>query len=88
VRGLAPDAVIDNPRKVGFNVPIFDYLDVADPQVRAQILDDGPIFEHLRRDSIADLIDKPELRNSQSKFLFYFLNARMFLEEFGEETGA
>lgn len=81
VRGLAPDAVIDNPRKVGFNVPIFDYLDVADPQVRAQTLDDGPIFEILRRDSIADLIDKPDLRNSQSKFLFYFLNARMFLEE-------
>ena len=81
VRGLAPDAVIDNPRKVGFNVPIFDYLDVADPKVREQILDNGPIFELLRRESIADLIDKPELRNSQSKFLFYFLNARMFLEE-------
>ena len=84
VRGLAPDAVIDNPRKVGFNVPIFDYLDVTDPQVRAQILDDGPIFEHVRREPIADLIDKPDLPNSQSKFLFYFLNARMFLEEFGE----
>jgi len=81
VRGLAPDAVIDNPRKVGFNIPILDYLDVADPQVRAQILDDGPIFDVLRRDAIAGLLDKPELRNSQSKFLFYFLNARMFLEE-------
>jgi asparagine synthase (glutamine-hydrolysing) len=82
VRGLAPDAVVDNPRKVGFNVPILDYLDVADPQVRAQILDDGPVFDVLRREAIADLIDKPELRNSQSKFLFYFLNARMFLEEY------
>lgn len=81
VRGLAPDAVVDNPRKVGFNVPILDYLDVADPQVRAQILDDGPVFDILRRDAIAGLIDKPELRNSQSKFLFYFLNARLFLEE-------
>jgi len=88
VRGLAPDAVIDNPRKVGFNVPIFDYLDVADPQVRAQILDDGPIFDHLHRESITEMIDKPELRNSQSKFLFYFLNARMFLEEFGAGTDA
>ncbi|MFV1852248.1 MAG: asparagine synthase (glutamine-hydrolyzing) [Thalassospira sp.] len=28
VRGLAPDAIIDNPRKVGFNAPLFDYLDV------------------------------------------------------------
>ena len=81
VRGLAPDAVVDNPRKVGFNVPILDYLDVADPKVRAQILDDGPVFDILRRDAITSLIDKPELRNSQSKFLFYFLNARLFLEE-------
>lgn len=88
VRGLAPDAVIDNPRKVGFNVPIFDYLDVADPQVRAQILDDGPIFEHVRRTPIADFIDRPDLPNSQSKFLFYFLNARMFLEEFGDGGSA
>jgi len=83
VRGLASDAVIDNPRKVGFNVPIFDYLDVSDSEVRAQILDDGPIFEHVRREPITELIDKPDLPNSQSKFLFYFLNARMFLEEFG-----
>jgi asparagine synthase (glutamine-hydrolysing) len=84
VRGLTPGAVIDNPRKVGFNVPIFDYLDVTDPQVRAQILDDGRIFEHVRREPIANLINKSDLPNSQSKFLFYFLNARMFLEEFGE----
>ena len=86
VRGLAPDAIIDNPRKVGFNVPILDYLDVADPDVRAQVLDDGPIFDLVRRDAIADLLGQSALRNSQSKFLFYFLNVRLFLEEFG--TGA
>lgn len=87
VRGLAPDAIVDNPRKVGFNVPIFDYLDVRDPQVRAQVLDDGPIFDHVRREPIERLIDQSDLPNSQSKFLFYFLNARVFLEEFGK-TGA
>jgi asparagine synthase (glutamine-hydrolysing) len=88
VRGLAPDAVIDNPRKVGFNVPIFDYLDIANPQVRGQILDDGPIFDYVRRDAIEKLLEKPDLPNSQSKFLFYFLNARMFLEEFGDGVSA
>lgn len=86
VRGLAPDVVIDNPRKVGFNVPIFDYLDVNDPQVIAQILDEGPIFEHVRREPIAELLRKESLPNSQSKFLFYFLNARIFLEEFGSQV--
>lgn len=84
VRGLAPDAVVDNPRKVGFNVPIFDYLDARDPVVRAEILGDSPIYSHVRRERIAELLERPELPNSQSKFLFYFLNAKIFLEEFGE----
>jgi len=83
VRGLAPDVVVDNPRKVGFNVPIFDYLDIGDPDVRSRLLDDSPIFRHVRRERIEDLINKRDLPNSQSKFLFYFLNAKIFLEEFG-----
>ena len=82
VRGIAPDAVIDNPRKVGFNAPILDLLDVSDPQVRAALLDDSPIFDHVRRDRIERLIARSYLPNSESKFLFYFLNAKLFLEEF------
>lgn len=82
VRGLAPDVILDSPRKVGFNVPIFDYLDVNDPKVRDEVLDDSPIFAHVKKEKIAELIERPELPNSQSKFLFYFLNAKIFLEEF------
>jgi asparagine synthase (glutamine-hydrolysing) len=82
-RGLAPDLILDNHRKVGFNAPIFALLDVDDPQVRDYLLDDGPVFEHVRRDMIAELITRERLPNSDSKFLFYFLNVKMFLEEFG-----
>jgi asparagine synthase (glutamine-hydrolysing) len=82
VRGLAPDIILDNPRKVGFNVPISDYLDLNDPKIRNQILADSPIFELIKRDAIEALLNKAHLPNSQSKFLFYFLNAKIFLEEF------
>jgi asparagine synthase (glutamine-hydrolysing) len=82
VRGLAPDVVISNPCKVGFNVPIFDYLDVENAETRAQILDGSPIYEYVKKDKIESLMDRDNLTNSQSKFLFYFLNAKMFLEEF------
>jgi asparagine synthase (glutamine-hydrolysing) len=88
VRGIAPAAIVDNPRKVGFNVPIFDYLDAGDPRVRDEILDDSPIYRHVRRERIAGLLDEARLPNSQSKFLFYFLNAKIFLEEFGGERAA
>jgi asparagine synthase (glutamine-hydrolysing) len=81
VADIAPRAVIDNPRKVGFNAPILDLLDLSDPDVRGALLDDGPIFEHVRRDRIETLLDRSCLPNSESKFLFYFLNAKIFLEE-------
>jgi asparagine synthase (glutamine-hydrolysing) len=83
MRGIVPDRVLDNRRKVGFNAPIYSFLDVQDPEVRSYLLDDGPIYEHIRRDKIEQLIAKPDLPNSQSKFLFYFLNSKIFLEEFG-----
>lgn len=83
VRGIAPDVVIDNPRKVGFNAPIQDLLDLNDPEVRGWLFDDGPIYEHVRKDRIRALADQAALPNSRSKFLFYFLNAKLFLEEFG-----
>ena len=82
VRGLAPDIILDNPRKVGFNAPILDYLDLNDLKIRSQILADSPIFELIKRDAIEALLNKAHLPNSQSKFLFYFLNAKIFLEEF------
>jgi asparagine synthase (glutamine-hydrolysing) len=83
MRGIVPDRIVDNRRKVGFNAPIYAFLDVRDPAVRSYLLDDGPIYEHVRRDKIEQLITHPDLPNSQSKFLFYFLNSKMFLEEFG-----
>ena len=83
MRGIVPQQILDNPRKVGFNAPIFSFLDVNDSGVRANMLDDSPIFDHVRKDMIENLISKENLPNSESKFLFYFLNAKIFLEEFG-----
>ncbi len=82
VRGLAPNVVLDNPRKVGFNAPIFDYLNLNDSTIKKQILDESPIFDLIQRGAIEEIIEKSHLPNSQSKFLFYFLNAKIFLEEF------
>jgi asparagine synthase (glutamine-hydrolysing) len=82
VRGIAPDAIVENRRKVGFNAPIFSFLEVKDPATREELLADSPVFEHIRRDTIESLISKADLPNSESKFLFYFLNAKLFLEEY------
>ena len=47
-----------------------------------ELLSDSPIFDIVRRDAIEPLLERTELPNSQSKFLFNFVNARIFLEEF------
>jgi asparagine synthase (glutamine-hydrolysing) len=82
VRGIAPNAVLDNARKVGFNAPLGDLIDLESENLRAEILADSPIYDIVRRDAISDLLDNRELRNSESKFLFSFLGSKIFLEEF------
>jgi asparagine synthase (glutamine-hydrolysing) len=82
MRGIVPDPILDSRRKVGFNAPIFSFLDVDDPSTRAQLLERSPVWDLVRRDKIETLLDKAYLPNSQSKFLFYFLCTKLFLEEF------
>jgi asparagine synthase (glutamine-hydrolysing) len=80
MRGIVPDVILDNRRKVGFNAPILDLLDLEDRRTREFLLDDGPIFDLVRKEKIEALMASTELANSASKFLFYFVNAKMFLE--------
>ena len=82
MRGIVPDAVLDSRRKVGFNAPIFSFLDVTDEKVREAVLEPSPIYEHVKRDRIEALMGRDDLPNSESKFLFYFLASKMFLEQF------
>jgi asparagine synthase (glutamine-hydrolysing) len=81
VRGIAPDHVVENRRKVGFNAPIFDFLDREDRAVREELLSDSPIFDYVRRDGVAALLDEPEPSNARSKLLFSILSTKAFLEE-------
>ena len=82
MRGIVPDAILDNRRKVGFNAPLFEFLDRTDPQVRSQVLDDGEIYDIVRRDTVETLMNCPDLENHEGLFLFAVINARIFLEEF------
>ncbi|RJQ83005.1 MAG: asparagine synthase (glutamine-hydrolyzing) [Desulfobacteraceae bacterium] len=83
MRGIVPDPILDNRRKVGFNAPILDLLDVHSPDVVRQMLEDSPIFDHVRRERIQSMLSGGAKTNSQSKFLFNFLSCKLFLEEFG-----
>ena len=83
MRGIVPDAILDNRRKVGFNAPISAFLSLENPLVRSEVLADSPIFEHVKRERIQALMVRDNHPNSESKFLFSFLCSKFFLEEFG-----
>jgi asparagine synthase (glutamine-hydrolysing) len=83
MRGILPDAIRSNRRKVGFNAPV-EALLRKDPTGRREILEDSPIWEFVRRDAIEGFLGRDRMVNSESKFLFNFLNAKVFLEEFGQ----
>ena len=80
VRGIAPDIVIDNARKIGFNAPIESLLDLNNVNTKKEILSDSPIFEIVKREYVSSFLEKRNLTNSESKFLFSFLSAKLFLE--------
>ena len=82
MRGVVPEKILNSRRKVGFNAPIFSFLNVHAPEVREYLLDQSPIFEHIRRDKIEEMLSQRNLPNSESKFLFCFLTSKMFLEGF------
>ncbi len=82
MEGIVPKPVLDARRKIGFNAPIHSFLDPDDPQVVAELLRDSPVYDVFRRDKVEGLLLARELSNSRSKFLFNFVNVKLFLEEF------
>lgn len=78
--GVVPDAVRLDKRKRGFNASIESLVDREDPETRARLLDDGPIFDIVRRDAIERFLSGRADTNSFSKFLFSFVSAKLFLD--------
>ena len=79
VKGILNDQVRLDRRKKGFNASIHSIVDLT--KDREFILEDSPVYDFVKRDRIASVLDgKLSLHNSYSKFLFNFINAKIFLE--------
>lgn len=81
LKGILNEKVRTDRKKVGFNASINSLFDFADPHVQEHILDDSIIYNYVNRESVKKLLDESYLENSDSKFLFNFLCARIFLEQ-------
>jgi asparagine synthase (glutamine-hydrolysing) len=82
VKGILNDTVRLDRRKKGFNASINSMVDFHDPKVRDYLLDPrARIFDLVDRGQIVKLFDLNPVPNHLSKFLFSFINSRIFLEQ-------
>jgi asparagine synthase (glutamine-hydrolysing) len=81
VKGILNEKVRMDRRKVGFNASINSLFDFAKKENRELLLDDSKVSAIIDRNRIEQLLQQEgPLPNSQSKFLFNLINAKIFLE--------
>ena len=81
MRGIVPNSILNSHRKVGFNAPVEDLLDIKNSNIREQILDQSSIYRIVKKEAIEKMMKLESMENSESKFLFSFLGAKLFIEE-------
>lgn len=81
MHGILNEKVRTDRRKKGFNASIQSLFDFSDKKTIGLFLDDSKVFEMVDKSFIENIISKNEFSNSYSKFLFNFLNTKVFLEE-------
>tara|TARA_B100000989_G_C19507770_1_gene457307 strand:+ start:15 stop:1778 length:1764 start_codon:yes stop_codon:yes gene_type:complete len=81
VINFSPKEIIYNPKKIGFNTTLSSFIDLESQEIKDFLLDDSPIFEIIQKTKINNLFKK-DLENSRNKFLFNFINTKLFIEQF------
>ena len=79
-KNILNDQVRLDRRKKGFNASINSIIDLKDKRVLDYLLSSSPVFEIIEREKIEDLLKRENFSNSYNKFLFNFLNVKIFLE--------
>lgn len=80
--GILNDRVRLDPHKKGFNASVESLFDLRDPSVLEELTNGGPSSGIVDQRKLRSLLDSQEsgIPNSVSKFLFYYINAKIFLE--------
>ena len=82
MKGIVSKKVLETPQKKGFNASLQELINFKDPKIKERLLDDRFIFEIIKKEKIEKLLNNDNLQNSYSKYLFNFINTKIFLENF------
>ena len=81
MKGILNEKVRLDRHKKGFNASINSIFDFKNKETKEEFLDDGEVFKYVKKIKIEELISKKYFSNSESKFLFSFINAKHFINE-------
>jgi asparagine synthase (glutamine-hydrolysing) len=81
MKGILNEQVRLDRHKVGFNASLASLLDFTDQSTKEFLLDRNPVFELVDRKKIESMMNIHPLSDSMNKFLFNFINLRIFLDK-------
>ena len=82
MKGILNDKVRKDRKKKGFNLSINSIFDFKDIELREYLLDDNsPVAQFVDMKKLEPLFSLDPAPNHYSKFLFNFINSKIFLEE-------
>ena len=81
VKGILNDDVRLEREKKGFNASIFSIFDFKNKKNIDYLLDDSLIYDYFDKAKIKALLEKDILPNSYNKFLFSFINSKIFIDQ-------
>ena len=80
MKGILNDKVRLDRQKKGFNASISSIYNFKDKSTKESFLDDSPVFNYIKKPMIENFLSKDSFSNSESKFLFNFINVKYFLD--------
>lgn len=80
MEGVINEEVRTDRRKKGFNASINSLVDFDDKVTKDFLLAQSPVYQIVKRECIEEAMTVRPMANSYSKFMFNFINIKLFLE--------
>jgi asparagine synthase (glutamine-hydrolysing) len=80
MKGILNDQVRLDRHKKGFNASINSVIDFSNKKDVDFVLESSEVYDLIDRNKIEEILKMPSLPNSFSKFLFNFINVKLFLD--------
>ena len=83
MRGIVHDNILNDNKKVGYNASISSLFNLNNMETKEMLLNKkSNIFNFVDRNKISKLLETNKLSDHMNKFLFNFINCKIFIDSF------